>query len=293
MDNKGKQKQREMKKTIYIILLSIIIADFSFAQWNPKWNSSNISSVNASGWLKFETNLAEGGERFYIVDVSKFSIMLDEFSETPQFTYNFTSEEVASGNLIYSLGYDLTGDNYTEFYVLTRIGTSDLYNQSFKIIDISTGSIIFEKNDAAYYYSYPIVSDINNDGLLECSFTKYDFPYFTNYVYEVYNTGSPTVVVAGLPVNLNFELKQNFPNPFNPTTTIEYALEKSGFVSIDIYNIKGELVDNLYSGYRKEGTYREIWNGESKWGRKVSSGTYFYQISQAGSKEAKKMILLK
>jgi len=282
-----------MRKFIFLLQLSIILTNTGFSQWTPKWNSSNISSVNASGWLKFETNLDEGGERFYIVDVSKFSIMADEFSETPQFTYNFTSEEVASGNLIYSLGHDLTGDNYTEFYVLTTVGTADLYKQSFKIIDIATGSIIFERNDAASYYSYPVVWDIDNDGLLECSFAKYDFPYFTNYVYEVYNTGSPTSSAGGLPVNLNFELKQNFPNPFNPTTTIEYALEKPGFVSIDIYNIKGELVGNLYSGYRKEGTYREIWNGESKLGSKVSSGTYFYQISQEGSRETKKMILLK
>lgn len=285
--------ERKMKKTIYFILFTIIITNFSLAQWNSKWNSSNISSVNASGWLKFETNLAEGGERFYIVDVSKFSVMTDEFSDTPQFTYTFASEEVASGNLIYSLGEDLTGDNYTEFYVLTTVGTVDLYKQSFKIIDITTGNIIFEKNDAAYYYSYPVVWDIDNDGLLECSFAKYDFPNFTNYVYEVYNTGSPTSIAGSLPVNLNFELKQNFPNPFNPTTTIEYALEKPGFVSIDIYNIKGELMDNLYSGYRKEGTYREIWNGESKLGGKVSSGTYFYQISQEGRQETKKMILLK
>ena len=106
-----------MRKFIFLLQLSIILANTSFSQWTPKWNSSNISSVNASGWLKFETNLAEGGERFYIVDVSKFSIMVDEFSETPQFTYNFTSEEVASGNLIYSLVYDLTGDNFT-FYLL-------------------------------------------------------------------------------------------------------------------------------------------------------------------------------
>ena len=109
---------------------------------------------------------------------------------------------------------------------------------------------------------------------------KYDFPYFTNYVYEVYNTGAPTNLTGTLPVNLNFELKQNFPNPFNPTTTIEYELEKPGFVSIDIYNIKGELVNNIFSGYRQGGTYREDWNGESRLGSKVSSGTYLYQISQ-------------
>ena len=183
-----KKGMNEMKKFILIIQLSVILTSISLSQWTPKWNSSSISSVNASGWLKFETNLAEGGERFYIVDVSKFSIMSDEFSETPQYTYYFTSEEVASGNLIYSLGHDLTGDNFTEFYVLTRVGTAELYRQSFKILDITNGNILFERNNANIYYSYPVVWDIDNDGTLECSFATYDFPYFTNYVYEVYTT---------------------------------------------------------------------------------------------------------
>jgi len=281
-----------MKKIIYIIQLSIILTNIGFAQWNSKWNSSNISSVNVSGWLKFETNLDKGGERFYIVDASKFSIMTNEYSETPQYTYTFTSEEVASGNLIYSLGYDLTGDNYVEFYILITEGTADQYRQSFRIIDITNGNIIFEKNNSAYFYTYPVVWDIDNDGILECSFARYDYPNFNNYVYEVYSTG----VVAGaegLPVNLNFELKQNYPNPFNPSTTIEYTLNNPGYVSIDIYNIKGELIDNVYSGFRKEGTYKEVWNGKSRIGNKVSSGTYFYQISQEGNRTTKKMLLLK
>ncbi|NOX67040.1 MAG: T9SS type A sorting domain-containing protein [Chlorobi bacterium] len=282
-----------MKRIIYIIQLSIILTNIGFAQWNSKWNSSDISSVNVSGWLKFETNLDKGGERFYIVDASKFSIMTNEYSETPQYTYTFTSEEVASGNLIYSLGYDLTGDNYVEFYILITEGTTDQYRQSFKIIDITNGNTVFEKSNSVYFYTYPVVWDIDNDGILECSFARYDYPNFINYVYEVYSTGVVAGAEGSLPVNLNFELKQNYPNPFNPATTIEYTLNKPGYVSIDIYNIKGELVDNVYSGFRKEGTYKEVWNGESRIGNKVSSGTYFYQISQEGKKITKKMLLLK
>jgi len=282
-----------MKRIIYIIQLSIILTNIGFAQWNSKWNSSDISSVNVSGWLKFETNLDKGGERFYIVDASKFSIMTNEYSETPQYTYTFTSEEVASGNLIYSLGYDLTGDNYVEFYILITEGTTDQYRQSFKIIDITNGNIIFEKNNSTYFYTYPVVWDIDNDGILECSFARYDYPNFSNYVYEVYSTGVVAGAEGSLPVNLNFELKQNYPNPFNPSTTIEYTLNQPGYVSIDIYNIKGELIDNVYSGFRKEGSYKEVWNGESRIGNKVSSGTYFYQISHEGNKTTKKMLLLK
>ena len=288
-----KKEYVSMKKIIYLFQLSIVLTSFTIAQWIPKWNSSNISSINASGWLKFETNLAEGGERFYIVDESKFSIMSNEYSESPQFTYYFTSEEVASGNLVYSLGYDLTGDNYAEFYILTTSGTAELYRQSFKIFDITNGNILFERNNGNMYYSYPVVWDVEGDGTLECSFARYDYPSLTNYVYEVYSTGAIINVAGGLPVNLNFQLKQNYPNPFNPSTTIEYELDKPGFVSIDIYNIKGELLNNLYSGYRKEGTYTEIWNGGSRTGAKVSSGTYFYQITSEGKQETKKMILLK
>lgn len=225
--------------------------------------------------------------------------MTNEYSETPQYTYTFTPEEVASGNLIYSLGYDLTGDNYVEFYILTTEGTEDQYRQSFKIIDITNGNIVFERNNSAYFPTYPAVWDIDNDGILECSFARNDYPNFNSYVYEVYSTGVVAGAEGNLSVNLNFELKQNYPNPFgeaistgNPSTTIEYTLKQPGFVSIDIYNIFGELVNNVYSGFRNEGTYKEIWNGESRVGNKVSSGTYFYQISQGGKRTTKKCYCL-
>jgi len=282
-----------MKKLLFTIQILIILTNINFAQWNSEWKTSNISSINASGWLKFETNLDKGGERFYIVDASKFSVMTSEYSETPQFTYTFTSEEVASGNLIYSLGYDLTGDNYVEFYILITEGTADQYRQSFKIIDITNGNILFERNNTGYFYTYPVIWDVDNDGILECTFATYDYPNFNNYVYEVYSTGVAASTEGNLPVSLNFELKQNYPNPFNPSTTIEYTLNKPGFVSIDIYNIKGELIDNVYSGYRETGTYKEVWSGNSKVGNKVASGTYFYQITQDGNKTTKKMLLLK
>lgn len=282
-----------MKIHIIFFVSLILLSNSAYGQWNQKWKSTEISSVNSSGWFKFDVKAPEGGQRFYIVDVAAFSIMESELSQTPQYTYSFTPEEISSGNLVYSLGYDLTGDGLSEFYVLATTGTSEIYRQSFKIFDITNSNILFERNDPTKYFSYPVVWDVDNDGLLDCSFATYDYPYFTTYVYEVYGTGVSAGPTSSLPVNLNFELKQNYPNPFNPETTIEYTVEKPGFLSIDIYNIKGEIVNTIYSGYKNNGTYKNIWNGENRYGEKVSSGTYFYQITNEDHKETKKMILLK
>ena len=85
-----------------------------------------------------------------------------------------------------------------------------------------------------------------------------------------------------------YKLFQNFPNPFNPTTTIKYSIPKSGIVSIKIYNTVGEQVASLVN---KE---QEIGNYEIKFDATFfSSGIYFYQLKSEDFIETKKMILIK
>ena len=83
-------------------------------------------------------------------------------------------------------------------------------------------------------------------------------------------------------------LKQNHPNPFNPTTTIEYEMPQNGNVNVSIYNIRGQLVEKLVDGYNTVGKYSIQWNPKN-----ISSGQYFYQISVDGFVQTKKMVLLK
>jgi len=88
-------------------------------------------------------------------------------------------------------------------------------------------------------------------------------------------------------------LKGNYPNPFNPTTTIAFDMAKDGQVSIDIYNIKGQKVRALTNEKFVAGSHRVVWNGDDAIGRNVGSGVYFYRMTTDGYSKTQKMLLLK
>lgn len=91
----------------------------------------------------------------------------------------------------------------------------------------------------------------------------------------------------------NFQLEQNFPNPFNPTTTISYLLEKNSNVNLSIYNIKGQLLKTLVNHTIPKGKHSVTWNGTDKLGKQVASGVYFYKLETPNFAQTKKMVLLK
>jgi hypothetical protein len=85
-----------------------------------------------------------------------------------------------------------------------------------------------------------------------------------------------------------FYLSPNYPNPFNPTTTIQYDLPKSTDVRIEIYDILGRKVETLIHSRQKAGRHSVAWNGMGK-----SSGIYFYRLRAGDYTQTKKMLLLK
>jgi len=91
----------------------------------------------------------------------------------------------------------------------------------------------------------------------------------------------------------SFKLLDNYPNPFNPSTTIEYEIPKPGFVNISIYDLKGKLIKTLVHKKQEQGNYRIQWDGKNNSGLKVSSGVYIYAIENEKSIISKKMILVK
>ncbi len=90
-----------------------------------------------------------------------------------------------------------------------------------------------------------------------------------------------------------FSLDQNFPNPFNPTTVIRYALPSSEKVTIKIYDIMGKEVRNLVNEEKNAGTYSAQWNGRNNDGVTVSSGIYLYRIHAGNNIETRKMTMVK
>jgi len=90
-----------------------------------------------------------------------------------------------------------------------------------------------------------------------------------------------------------FVLEQNFPNPFNPSTTLRYELPEDGLVNVTIYDMMGRQVSTLVSSQQAAG-YKSIqWNATNDFGKPVSAGVYLYQIQAGEFVQTKKMVLLK
>ncbi|MCC7431019.1 choice-of-anchor J domain-containing protein [bacterium] len=92
---------------------------------------------------------------------------------------------------------------------------------------------------------------------------------------------------------LAYKLEQNFPNPFNPTTAIRFSLPKTEKVSLEIFNVKGQLVKTLVKGFILAGNNKVFWNGTDSSGNLVSSGVYFYRLKTDSFSQSKKMTFLK
>jgi hypothetical protein len=89
-------------------------------------------------------------------------------------------------------------------------------------------------------------------------------------------------------IPLQYTLSQNYPNPFNPTTYIEYAIPKSGIVSLKVYNILGQEVETLYEGYQNSGSYKVNFDATN-----LASGVYMYRLESGNVSLTKKLILMK
>ncbi len=92
---------------------------------------------------------------------------------------------------------------------------------------------------------------------------------------------------------LEYSLSNNYPNPFNPTTQIEYSIPISNPVSIEVYNALGQKVKTLVNRIMSPGAYQAIWNGTDDSGNAVPSGVYYCRMASSHFNSVKKMLLLK
>ncbi len=94
----------------------------------------------------------------------------------------------------------------------------------------------------------------------------------------------------------SFVLGANYPNPFNPTTTIPLAISGSGVhnVELTVFNLLGQRVATVFNGQLPAGEYRFVWDGSTEYGQHVTSGIYFYRVTVGNDFTAvRRMILIK
>ncbi len=106
---------------------------------------------------------------------------------------------------------------------------------------------------------------------------------------DISSTGGATDVPAGL----RLALEPNYPNPFNPKTTISFTLDRPGPVTLRIYDPRGRVVRTLVRGDLEAGPRRVEWFGDDDRGARVASGVYFYRLEAGGQVLQRKMTLVK
>jgi hypothetical protein len=90
-----------------------------------------------------------------------------------------------------------------------------------------------------------------------------------------------------------FAVSRNYPNPFNPTTTIDYQLPQTADVTLEIYNVLGQKVRTLVNTRMAAGRYQAVWDARNDAGTSVGSGVYIYRFEAGDYKSVQKMVLLK
>lgn len=109
-------------------------------------------------------------------------------------------------------------------------------------------------------------------------------------LYYDFNPTGNTIGITNLSSEIpnSYSLSQNFPNPFNPTTNIKFAISKAGLVKLNVFDIMGREIEILVNENLSAGTFNADWNAENH-----SSGVYFYKIQAGDFTDIKKMILVK
>ena len=149
-----------------------------------------------------------------------------------------------------------------------------------------------EDNESGFGLNHIENIDINNPTIAS-QFGSINPNRYNAWNFDKKQPGTLSVEqLVGVPEQ--FELSNNYPNPFNPTTSINFNVPIASEVILTIYNITGQEVAKIHNGYAQAGSYKAVWNGMDNLGNKAPSGVYFYELKAENHfHKVKKMTLLK
>jgi hypothetical protein len=259
---------------LYLPLL-IAVSSVSIAQIQLLWTSP--ASV---GFKLVLPDLTSGKVRYcFVVDTLTHQCKL---YNADNFSLAYTISSVGAYEYpAFSLP-DMNGNRHPEVF---------FPGPPARIVDASTGTAIYSWPSNYVYYGYFTTPNSNT---IKIAFTTAGMFQTSSLV--VYSLGITISTVSRSDDQLppsQMKLEQNFPNPFNPTTTIEYSIPNSGFVTLEVFDISGRIVRTILSENQYHGKHIAIWDGRNDSGERVSSGTYFYVVKTENSTIARKMIYLK
>jgi hypothetical protein len=167
----------------------------------------------------------------------------------------------------------------TSIYFQVRCSTDPLYMGDWSTDITTPGSLENYLTDGDQYVQYKVFLETTNPGLSPVlEDVTISWSEFITGIDDEDNFTKPSA----------FQLLPNYPNPFNPTTTIKYSIPSDGFVKLRVFNTLGEEVSTLVNEFKSAGNYEVSFNAAN-----LNSGVYFYKLQAGNFVETKKMILMK
>jgi hypothetical protein len=211
--------------------------------------------------------------------------------------------------------YDSVGGRFVVEWSRALNGYDELTEETFEIIIYENSSIPAESGDNVIEFQYLAIDDVdvtknystvgiqspkNNDGLAIIFNNNYAAgaaPLSNSRVIR-FTTESPHSYVSPLEVETEnipyqFTIGNVYPNPFNPRINFDIQLIETSAISISIVDMLGRNISNIYSGVMVAGKYNFYWDGNSSFGKQVSSGSYFLIVTNKNETLVRKLLYLK
>ena len=208
-------------------------------------------------------------------------------------------------------------DRIADSVWITRKHNQSIFNIALEsgMTNISPLNTLWSRNsiintEMSDFTTFRSMNDNEPQGLIGDTISLYlpDYGMFFNVIFSSFSGGNsgggfsysreevfPTHLET-LKQNIiftKFKLNQNYPNPFNPVTNFSYDLPEDSFVNLTVYDMLGNVVNNLVNTNQSSGCKSVQWNATNNQGHPVSAGVYLYSIDVGEFRQTKKMILLK
>jgi hypothetical protein len=205
----------------------------------------------------------------------------------------------------------VTGDGYSNNYPTAE--PFQTYQGAFGLRDVMVTKLPPSGSPLTYStylagtdndWAYAIAVDAEGNAYVAGRTTSTDFPLSNPYQvaiagdYDLFVTKLNSSIATGIddePASRpdDYQLIRNYPNPFNPSTRIEFALTQPARVQLDIFNVRGQRVTTVLDGPLGAGSQTLTWDGRNAEGSPVASGVYLYRLVVDGQVSARKMLLLR
>lgn len=252
---------------------------------------------SASSYTYFSSSPAQlvnhgvGNSSSVVVNSNPEVVMQFPFTYNSTFSDDFQLQFTTSGITTYRRGnISVNGDAYGTISLPTGTFSNALRVKTVQTIVDSTVIGIFSNITTSVITTYGWYSGANKFPLFQITTSSITTTGGTIHSKLVTLTKSQTVDITKISTEVpnGFTLKQNFPNPFNPSTKISFSIPKESFTSLIIYDNLGREVSRLVNERLNSGVYEVNFNAAN-----LNSGTYFYKISAGNFSSVKKMTLVK